>query len=84
MGREYGSPIPHQAAPLSTHLLAYWQCTGPVQQKGFGCGCNWSPERERRRLASAAGAAQKQHPPLAEKLENGRQREEEREREAKT
>jgi hypothetical protein len=83
-GRVYGSPTPRQAAPRSTHLLAFWLYTGPVQQKGCGCECSWSRERGRRRLVSAVGAAQQQHPPIAEGLENGLATREEREGEAKT
>jgi hypothetical protein len=71
LGRMYGSPTPHKAAPPSTHLIAFWLCTGPVRQKGCGCECSWNRERGRRRLVSAAGAAHQQHPPLAEGLENG-------------
>ncbi len=63
-GREYASPTPRQAAPPPPRLLAYWQFTGPVRQKGCGCECSWSRERVRRRLAFAVGT-QQQHLPLA-------------------
>jgi hypothetical protein len=49
LGRVHGSPTLHQAAPPPPHLLAYWQCTGPVRQKGCGCECSWSRGRVRRR-----------------------------------
>ncbi len=56
---------------LFARILSTSFSTGPVQQKDCRCECSWSHGRERRRLVSAVGAAQQQHPSLSEGLENG-------------